>query len=995
MGTLDKQYFIKLDTKLSTSNIIPEFFISDNDTSDMLIRITNENALVDLNNVIILMAATSPNNISYADFLEVKKAEEGIIYCNLKSQFKNIIGTWTARLMLVYENEKIVTNTFSYKVSTDDFVVLNEEIVTDDRFPLFTDLISRLSQIEIQENTRISNENTRIEAEGQREISKQQLIDLVNKLVSDTNSKVNSSLLENSNKIDKLINDAEIKIDNYKTEKDLAIDHNLEAYKINTTQDINTYKNNKDTEINQELEKYKSTTTADIEAYKNSKNTEINQYKTEKDLAIDNKLKEVDNAEIDRAKEFATYENTINTLKEDFNSAVSNVTNGNESATNTEIVLARKGEVSLKAKMDKVDEQFNTLASVGFSNGINDDVIINKLLLENNYVKGMTGQTYIISDTIVMPSNTTLDMSECIINWKDGVEGKKLVKNIGREAEITIIASINKGETTLTSSNHTFTTDDIGKTVCVNGAGGDKNVATILTADIVSFINENTVELSNVAKNTSLNIECRIHKRDKNIKVKGGVWNRGGAIGTTSKNLHGFDFRHVDNLEIDIESYVSTQIGAKYAILLGSVKYVTVSCKNLNTISDGLHINGPAKYIDVKYLGGKTGDDFISLTGADYPHYGDTTGDITDVHVGTIQIENALAGYKILAGAGNRIDNLVADFSTGTTDSYGCWIGDDRNYPDTTGGSYGYINLGEFFINSKTDMVRIVDAFVDSLELSPKGLGGTQLIHIMEQQGSVGGSINTLKLYNFSIPNNLKLITKEGLLSNINSIIIDNMNYVGNGVVIDARQGMLKNIIVQNSNINFTGMYPFDNKGCNIECLKLIDSTVDTTNSTGVGALIYRSGGVLNQIFLIRTELKSSGDKGFIAYSPKANSEFIITIDNSKINNYQRFAQYIQSDVTILLNNAFVKTKYAPITSSNELLNIKVIGNILKLETATKFFEDSTVGNIRVDGKTIPVRHTILTPSTGDVINNTYSVGSELGVVVWNGTSWVSIKNLV
>lgn len=303
MSTLDKQYFIKLDTKLSTSNDIPQFSISDCDTSDMLIRITNENTLVNLTDVIVLMVAISPNGSTQADFLEVKKAEEGLIYCDLKESFKNIQGPWKARIMCIYQDEKIVTSTFSYNVIADEFVTLNEKVLSDDRYPILTDLISRLSIIELSEKQRQTNETSRIEAEKQREIVKQQLIDQINKLIADT----------------------EIKIDNYKTAKDLEID-----------QDLELYKNLKDIQINTDLESYKTSTTKNIEDYKSTKDTQINQ-------------------------SLSTYENTINTLKEDFNEAVSNVTNGNENATNSEIVLARKGEISLRNKIDKIDEQFITI----------------------------------------------------------------------------------------------------------------------------------------------------------------------------------------------------------------------------------------------------------------------------------------------------------------------------------------------------------------------------------------------------------------------------------------------------------------------------------------------------------------------------------------------------------------------------------------------------------------------------------------------------------
>lgn len=311
MSTLDKKYTIRLDIKNNFFNAIPIFSISDNETSDFNIRITNANRMINLHDVIVVIVAINPAGEMYSDFVEVESGEEGLLYCNLKQSFKNIAGIWNARLMLIYENEKVVTGTFSYKVNTDEFVTLNELALTDDRFPVLTDLISRLSSIEIQESNRQLAETNRVEAEKQREIVKQQLIVDTNLKVDtnldEQNKKVDNSLLENSNKVTKLVNDTNAKIDTYKTEKDLAIEQDLGLYKINTTQDIQLYKNNKDTQINQDLESYKNNTTANLETYKSFKNTEINQYKNEKDLQIDTYVS-TKNAEID------SYKNAKDTL---------------------------------------------------------------------------------------------------------------------------------------------------------------------------------------------------------------------------------------------------------------------------------------------------------------------------------------------------------------------------------------------------------------------------------------------------------------------------------------------------------------------------------------------------------------------------------------------------------------------------------------------------------------------------------------------------------
>ena len=378
MSTIDKKYTIKLDTKNSLFNTIPVFSLSDNETSDFNIRITNANRIINLQDVIVVIVAINPNNEMLSDFVEVEKAEEGLIYCNLRQSFKNITGVWNARLMLIYENEKVVTSTFSYKVNTDEFVQLNEQVIPDDRFPVLTDLISRLSQIEIQENNRQEAETGRVEAEKQREIIKQQLITDMTKLIEDTN----------------------FKIDNYKLEKDVAINLDLQQYKETTTQDINIYKEKKDLEIDEDLENYKTATTKNIDAYKNAKNIEIDNYKAEKDLEIDtyvaSKNKELDNYTLAKNTEINEFKNLKDTeidakLKEVDTAEQSRVAAETKRAENHQAreEFLNSFESQLQQIETKNTNQDDRLNKVEYTNERLDyvnkkqNIIINGLLNEN------------------------------------------------------------------------------------------------------------------------------------------------------------------------------------------------------------------------------------------------------------------------------------------------------------------------------------------------------------------------------------------------------------------------------------------------------------------------------------------------------------------------------------------------------------------------------------------------------------------------------------
>lgn len=308
MGRLDTRYIIKLDTKATFLNPTLVFSINDAEISDLYIRVTNKHKLIDVSNMIPVIVVIDPHGQLYSDFMEV--TDDNLLYYDIKKTMKSQSGKYIAKVMLVDNQEKkVLRGNFSYAVEDDEISLLDEKAGEDDRLPILTEFISRLSTIEKLELSRQEAETNRVEAEKQREIAKQQLIDQVNKLIADTslkveenlseqNKKVDDNLLENSNKVTKLISDTTTKIDSYKTEKDEAIQQDLQLYKQETTKNIDDYKLSKDIEINKNLSDYKTSTTTDIETYKNNKNAEINQYKTEKDLEIDtyvaNKNKELD-----------------------------------------------------------------------------------------------------------------------------------------------------------------------------------------------------------------------------------------------------------------------------------------------------------------------------------------------------------------------------------------------------------------------------------------------------------------------------------------------------------------------------------------------------------------------------------------------------------------------------------------------------------------------------------------------------------------------------
>ena len=165
---MNRKYNLKLDLQFRCNNSTMKFRQSDNKTSDFFIRITNGGNLVDIEKAIVVLAIIKPSGKVASQFVEV---ENGLVYADLKPNMRDEIGIYTAQAMLILEDERVVTDVISYEVEEDKiFSLLNDTVETAEDFTLLTDMINRLSTIEISEEQRVINEAERILSEENRKI---------------------------------------------------------------------------------------------------------------------------------------------------------------------------------------------------------------------------------------------------------------------------------------------------------------------------------------------------------------------------------------------------------------------------------------------------------------------------------------------------------------------------------------------------------------------------------------------------------------------------------------------------------------------------------------------------------------------------------------------------------------------------------------------------------------------------------------------------------
>ena len=166
---MNKEYKIKLDLNKKLYNKKMAFNQFDENVNDFYIEVTKNNEVVkDLDKSIITLVAIKPNSEVDAQFIEVK---EGQIYADLKPSMCDLVGNYQAKAMIVLEGEIVTTDTINYSVNEDKIISrLNEDVVSDERFTLFTDALARLSTIETSEEQRMINEAERILSEENRKI---------------------------------------------------------------------------------------------------------------------------------------------------------------------------------------------------------------------------------------------------------------------------------------------------------------------------------------------------------------------------------------------------------------------------------------------------------------------------------------------------------------------------------------------------------------------------------------------------------------------------------------------------------------------------------------------------------------------------------------------------------------------------------------------------------------------------------------------------------
>ena len=176
---MNKKYNLKLDLQFRCNNSTMKFDEFDNNTSDFFIRVTRAGELIDISKAIVTLVVIKPDNSVDAQFVDI---DSNRAYCDLKPTMKNLVGKYEAIASITVDGETVNTgidNPIIYEVTENKFLrQLNQKVVTEERFTLLTDMINRLSTIEISEEQRVINEAERILSEENRKIEEAKRVEV-------------------------------------------------------------------------------------------------------------------------------------------------------------------------------------------------------------------------------------------------------------------------------------------------------------------------------------------------------------------------------------------------------------------------------------------------------------------------------------------------------------------------------------------------------------------------------------------------------------------------------------------------------------------------------------------------------------------------------------------------------------------------------------------------------------------------------------------------
>jgi hypothetical protein len=315
--------------------------------------------------------------------------------------------------------------------------------------------------------------------------------------------------------------------------------------------------------------------------------------------------------------------------------------------------------------------------------------------------------TTTIYASLIIGSNTTLDMTDCTVTLVNGTGASPIVNYSLVSGSVANDGAMTSGANTCVTS--LAATATVGQSLTVAGAGAaglvpicgaihaintGTNTITVVQIDgsggtgIGTLAASNTVSSANVCTWT----------RDTNVRIIGGYWNFGTNT-DAADDLYCAKFllRHLDHYTVDLQGVTASAKG--FIVCVGDATDGRGNVRGANTTAintDIWHVTGPHYGLYIDELTGVSGDDAFSVSGSIKPTMSDISGNVVGIKINKIDMQSNLGWCTLIAGAGNLIDDVEVGVVRGSANgtNQGVWVGDDSVWTAMVGGTYGYIDLG-------------------------------------------------------------------------------------------------------------------------------------------------------------------------------------------------------------------------------------------------------------------------------------------------------------
>ncbi len=221
------------------------------------------------------------------------------------------------------------------------------------------------------------------------------------------------------------------------------------------------------------------------------------------------------------------------------------------------------------------------------------------------------------------------------------------------------------------------------------------------------------------------NCKNQIHHREDADEVIGKVFVPSVFLPVLHKSVMAMEFVGIKDLTLKDVTFRNQRTYAFHCVNFERVNMENIKIDLPDHMpyqnQDGLHFIGPGRFLNLRNIQGRAGDDIIAITPDEY----DCKSDITDVVIDGLAMDNSDQGIRLLSRGSGRLDRVTIRNVTGTFNSFGFfinpWYGEGQGnigsvyienvFADHESPTYDYVNPFLFMVGGRIENLVIKNVF--------------------------------------------------------------------------------------------------------------------------------------------------------------------------------------------------------------------------------------------------------------------------------------------